>query len=296
MSKKKLLLIDGSNRAYAAWYAYSRLSYKGKSVSMVYGLPAMVKFLIRKFEPTKVFVVWDERTSIDQRKKIYPEYKNTESRNLFDREDFERQKKIAKELLLSAGVAQVSSKKAEADDIIYRMNRRAIKKGYEVVLVSADKDFNQLLSKKTSIWRETLKAKKMTTYENCKGEFGYQPHQTVDYLIMEGDTSDNIKGYPGIGPKKAVDLLEKYDTLANFIKSDDKHSIIDRKVLLELCRINRVLIDLSLYHRMYMKGVKNEYYGDNPNPKINKEKWLKLCKTNGLIKFKDKNFLRTFKL
>jgi DNA polymerase-1 len=289
---KTILLIDGSNQAYRAYYAYKRLSYKGKSLSMIYGFPSMLKYLVNKFEPNNVLVAWDQYDSTNLRKKILPSYKDTASRKLIDRKDFERQKKALKKLVVSMGVTQISNE-AEADDVIYSVTKTARKKGYKVIIVSGDKDFHQLLAKGVTIWNESKKV--MITHKNCKELFGYEPHQCVSYLCLVGDTSDNIKGYPGIGPVKALNFLSKYDTLENFIQSDIIDGSISREKILEISKINPLLIDLSIFHQEYLKGKRYNYFDDKPNPKVDDKRWSKLCKKYGLLKFRTKNYLEPFK-
>jgi len=86
----------------------------------------------------------------------------------------------------------------------------------KVIIISSDKDFNQLIGKDVKI--NNPRKDEMIHHGNCKELFGYSPEETVDYLSMVGDTSDDIKGIPGIGPVKARKILDEYGTLDKFLE------------------------------------------------------------------------------
>ena len=295
-TNKPIIIVDGNNRAHAAYHAYKRLTYKGKSVSLMYGLPSMIKGLMREYDPQDLFVVWDGKRS-KHRYKLCPEYKGerNKARGLFDREDFEEQKATVMRMLKYLGIKQVLNPIAEADDVIASLVFKLRKADHDnIIIVSGDKDFHQLISRFVTVYSESRK--KLIHHRNIKEEFGYYPPQTIDYLTLVGDDSDNIAGYPGIGEKRATDLLEKYGSLVNFIDSGDKHSIIDRKKLLELMKRNSVLMDLRLYHKMYKKETRVMYYKDISDPAIDRIRFLKVSAKYGMNKFMSSGFLDQFKI
>jgi 5'-3' exonuclease len=185
--------------------------------------------------------------------------------------------------------------KSEADDVITKLVIRLRKLGHEnIIIVSGDKDFHQLISRTVRVYSESRK--KLLNHAECQKEFGYHPMQCVDYLTLVGDDSDNIKGYPQIGHKRAMDLLEKYTNLTNFIESEDKHNLIDKKKLRTLIIRNEVMIDLMQYWRKHGKKEKMMYYKDNKEPALQKNKFLRLSAKYNMRKLMSSNFIKAFKL
>jgi DNA polymerase I len=297
MKKKKLkesvIIIDMNNRCHAAYHAHKRLSFKGESVSIIYGLPSMIKGLIWRERPDMVISVWDGDRS-KHRIKALPGYKAHRNKNprLFDREDFERQKAIVMKMFYYLGIPQVRNKAVEGDDMIYKMVRWAKKRFKQITIVSGDKDFNQLIDKKVSIWNDAKQ--NMIIEKNCFDYFGYHPHETVDYITLVGDDSDDIPGYRGIGPKKAREVLDTYGTLEDFLDSKDKHPIINRGTLLEIKNRNQYLIDLPYFYSKHKDEIKVKFYKGESNPSLNKEAFKRICGKFGLRKFLGNQFLEEF--
>lgn len=290
---KTAVLIDANNRAWAAFHSYSRLTHNGKGVSMLYGLPSMLKPLITEFNPDFLALVWDgDRSKV--RMKLHPEYKGTRKhKGLVDYDDFLRQRALVQKALYYLGVRQVYNPNCEADDLIAKLVKVLKKKGYDdIIIVSGDKDFHQLIGRYVRVFSESKKM--LIHYSNCKEVFGYHPGQCVDYLTLVGDDGDNIKGYPGIGPKKASDFLDKYLSIAKFLESDDKHSIMNKKTLLELRERNEKLINLNYFIENYGSDLKIKFLKD-PNPKINKKKFLALSAKFNMRKLMSDNFIKAFK-
>lgn len=296
---KRLVLVDSDNRMWASFFAYKRLKYKGESVASIYGFPSMMKGLLKKFNPDELILVWDGQKS-KHRLKLIPDYKGgRKTKELIDFDNFLHQKEVVRKLMNNLGVKQVINPIAEADDMIYKLTKLAPKMGFdEVIIVSSDKDFNQLINPawpEVQVYVEKIKLKTLINAKNCKDIYGYEYYQTVDYLTLDGDTSDNIPGYPGIGPVKASELLEQYGTLVNFIQSNDNHSIIDKERLLEIIKINRVMIDLPYFYSIHKKDLKTVFYKDDKNPKINREKFLKLSAKYNMQKLMSSSFINQFK-
>lgn len=291
--KDSVILIDMNNRCHAAYHAYKRLSWKGKSVATIYGLPSMIKGLIWRERPELVVGIWDGDRS-KHRMKALPDYKTHRNKNpkLFDREDFERQRILVMKSLLYLGIPQVKNQVVEGDDMLYRMVLWAKQRFKQVTIVSGDKDFNQLINKQVSVWNDSKQDMIHTT--NCKKYFGYEPHETVDYLSLVGDTSDDIPGYPQMGPTRTREFLDKYGSLEDFLDSGDKHPIMKRSTLLEVKNRNQYLIDLKFFYSKHKDEIKIRYYKGEENPKVNKAKFKKLCSRFGLVKFMGDSFLKEF--
>jgi 5'-3' exonuclease len=259
-------------------------------------MPSILSDLIFRLRPNNVLVVWDGERS-EMRKTLLPNYKgDRKSDRLVDWENLDSQKKAVRKILYSLGVKQILNPQAEADDMIYKVTRIALSGGsYESIrIVSSDKDFNQLLvDNRVMIWNDSKKD--YIHARNCKEYFGYTPEQTVDYLSLVGDDSDNIPGYRGIGPKKAADFLEEYGSISNFLSvKTNKFPGIDRVTLIKLVKVNSLLINLEVFYEVNKDTLKTIFYKDS-QPKFNFKEFRTLCGKFGLRKFMQEDFTRHFK-
>jgi len=289
----KVLIIDGNNRLYASYFAYDGLSHNGKPTNCVYGMLEVVKATIKEVNPDITIIAWDGRYGKRIRRTIFSGYKKRQKDSgLLDLEDLIRQKKILFKLFTCLGVNQVICDKLEGDDVIAALVNKF--KNHKIIINSADKDFNQLLKKGVIIYRQ-LKENIYVSYKNCKDLFGYSPEETIDFLSIVGDKSDNIPGVKGAGEKTARALLDKYGSISNFLNSNDEFPRIYRDELLRAYNLNRKLIDLGLFHRDYVKGkIKLSLIG-NRNPKMQEKTFFSLCTKYGINSLRDRNFTKTFK-
>lgn len=297
----RLVIVDGNNRMWAAFHAYKRLSYKGESVASIYGFPSMMRALLGKLKPDEFMIVWDGKKS-KHRLKIFPDYKgDRKSKDLIDYDNWKLQKKVVQRLMDFLGIKQVWNSDVEADDMIYKLTKLAGKNGFkEVIIVSGDKDFNQLIgpakdgNPEVMVYSEAKKT--LINYINCEREFGYKAYQTVDYLSLVGDSSDNIPGYRGMGEKRTKSFLNEFLTIKLFLKDKrNKFPIIDRDTLLEVVERNRILIDLRYFYSIHRDEMKTVFYNNKKNPKLNKKKFLKLCAKYNMQKLMGKSFIKPFK-
>lgn len=293
MSNKTALLIDGNNRLYASYFAYESLSYNGNSTSCIYGMPSMVRYLINDLKPARVYVIWDGHGNNKRiRQELLPTYKAHRSENsLVDLDDLIRQKLVVQKLLNLLGVRQLMNVDLEGDDLIYAVYRRIRKKYKYVVINSGDKDFHQMLSSKVKIFSESRKV--MLTKDSLKSHFGYSPEETVDWLALVGDKSDDIPGLSGCGKKTARSLLDTYGSVSNFIKSGDDFPRVNRDRLLETYYRNRKLIDLEYFYSTHVRGTKLEFIGSKI-PTKDPEAFIRLAAKYGVKKFMDNNFIKPF--
>jgi DNA polymerase-1 len=263
----------------------------GIKTAITYGAPYILESLIRKLGPDKVIIVFDSNRH-KFRTDLHPEYKHRDPKLGFDKTDFFRQRDELIEIFSNLGLPIAKKDGFEADDIIYQIAQREQVNETEVVVVSGDKDFNQMVNKFIWVWN-TSKDFKITHY-NMKVKIGYTPEQCVDYLCLIGDDSDNIPGIRGIGEKKALEFLEKFSSIRNFLKQpDSKFGKLDKAVVRESYQLSRRLINLQLFYRKFLKKEKVTLYRD---PKgINMPALRKLCAKNEINTFIKPDFIATFK-
>lgn len=288
--KNKILIIDGNNLLYRAYYKFSNLRTSKKVLSgIVYGFPYILNGMIKQQSPDDIIVVFDGGRDA-KRMEVCPEYKQRDKKLSFDSENFYEQKEAVVKLLTCLGVKIVQIPKREADDVIWLLTKR-LKRKNQVVILSSDKDFNQLISESVSIYNP--KAGKRITHKNCFGETGYEPHQCVDWLIMDGDASDNIKGLTGVGPAKIKDFFTKFDSIKEYlISSKEEVKSFPRHMLEPVFLRNRVLIDIRLFTQRYFD--KSELFIRVPKQKINKAEFNMICSQYEISSF-DEKFVKNFK-
>lgn len=289
---RKVLIIDGNNLAHRAYHKYSNMrATDGTPSSVTFGFPYILRSLLGIHKPAEVLVVFDGGRD-KNRKKVWPEYKDRERRPDFDYKDFQKQKKDTKKILKYLGIAYSEIKGTEADDIIWLYTRRYARMGNMVVIVSTDKDFNQLISPKVSLWNPFKNLR--ITHKNIEQQYGYTPQQCVDYLILDGDNSDNIPGYPKVGKKRAMGFIENYGSIkAYLIGNQPEDKLIKRKELEEVFLRNRQLIDIRLHCRRYFKGF--DYSITNPSKgKLDHRKLSLICSDYSISTFIRDDFTKHF--
>lgn len=252
MSKKKLLLIDGSSYLFRAYYALPPLSNsKGQQTGAVYGVMNMLRNFQKKMQTSHVAVVFDAKGKTF-RHKMYPEYK---ANRAVMPEDLQEQIKPLHQLIKDFGFPLIIMPGVEADDIIGSLAALALKQGYEVVISTGDKDFAQLVQPGLSLIN-TMTNKKLDE-AGVKDKFGVAPHQIIDYLALMGDSVDNVPGVPKVGPKTAVKWLDQYGTLDAIMQHADEFKgkvggyLRDSLEFLPLAReLVTIAHDIELEHRV----------------------------------------------
>jgi DNA polymerase-1 len=164
----------------------------------------MLKLLTQK-RPDMIIVALDSHAKPTFRKEIYEGYKGTRS----ERPDgLDVQIKRSKEIMGALGVKVIETPGFEADDIIGTVATMGEKAGHQVIICTRDKDLLQLVTPNVTIWE--IKSGQTTDVVGVKEKWGIEPIQLVDFLALQGDPADNIPGVRGIGPKKAVDLIQRF--------------------------------------------------------------------------------------
>ena len=290
MMNKESVILDGNHLAYRAYYKFANLrTIDGVNTSIIYGIPYIVESLIRRLNPLDVVIVFDGGHSAF-RKALLPDYKKRDKKLGWDAEDFHRQKDAAGALMSALGVTVVHKKGYEADDLIAMLVMQNTKKGIESVIVSGDKDFNQLINDKVVVYN-VQKGIRLTK-DNLKEHVGYTPKQCLEWLSIMGDKSDNIPGYPGMGPKRTAQIFEQYGSVRKYLKSNKQFGKIDNKKLTELMRLNHKLIGLIYFYRKFLKPQPFDISFSTGIDELQLKRYCNLYETNSFLK---PQFLKTYK-
>ncbi|TAK12749.1 MAG: DNA polymerase I [Acidobacteria bacterium] len=212
---RRVFLIDGSSQMYRAYHAIRGLTAPdGTSTNAIYGFVTMLRKLIADHKPDFIAASFD-LAGPTFRDELSDTYKATRAPMP---PDLVQQAPIVREACEAMGVPVLTFDKFEADDVIGTLGAQARKAGYEVALVTGDKDFFQLVGDGVRVFNP----KDDGTWYDAQGvveKFGVRPDQVADVLALMGDSVDNIKGVPGIGDKGAKELIGKYGTLEKLIEA-----------------------------------------------------------------------------
>ncbi len=207
----KLLLVDGSALLHRAYHAYPPLTSKtGEVVGAVYGVASILISALESEAPTHVMVAWDLPKPTFRHEK-YVGYKA--QRPKADAEMVE-QIPMVKEIIAAMGIVQVEVEGYEADDIIGTLSKQEADFG-DVVILTGDQDTMQLVSDHVRVLTPAKGANPPVLYgpDEVWNKYGVKVEQIVDYKALIGDSSDNIPGVAGIGPKGAANLLKMFGSL-----------------------------------------------------------------------------------
>ena len=211
--KKSLFLIDGSSFLYRAYYGLQPLhTADGKPVQAVYGFCRMIKNLVEKFAPQNMVVVWDSKGKT-KRHEIYEAYKATRQA---PPSDLFEQKELIQECAQMIGLHQFSQTGVEADDLMYSLGLWWQAQGGTVVVVTSDKDMGQMLSQSVMIYDSFKNV--FIDEAAFQEKMGFPVKKTAFYFALLGDSSDNIPGVKGIGEKRALELVNQFDSLEAIYK------------------------------------------------------------------------------
>ncbi|MGN0255663.1 MAG: DNA polymerase I [Chordicoccus sp.] len=214
---EKLVLIDGHSILFRAFYGMpiSMTAPDGTHTNAVYGFLAILHKVIEEEQPEYLAVAFD-LAAPTFRHKLYPDYKGTRQKAP---EEFHEQVPVMKKLLTDMNIPVLTAEGWEADDILGTIARDAEAKGVSVSLVSGDRDLLQIASSGTEIVIPKTRGGK-TTYERYRPEdvkkaFGVTPEGFIELKALMGDTSDNVPGLPGVGPKTAQKIMETFGSIEN---------------------------------------------------------------------------------
>jgi DNA polymerase-1 len=242
----KLVLIDGSAVAYRAYFAFIRnplINSRGENTGAVFGFINSLMKIVNEQKPDFIAAVFDTPAPTF-RHKIHPDYKSTRAKA--PPELIEQFPWIDK-AVDAFRIKSIRIEGFEADDIIGTLSTRASRKGFETLLFSGDKDFFQLV-------RDNVKILHPRDFEildsrGVKEKFGVPPEKVIDTLALMGDTSDNVPGVPGVGPKTAIALIEEFGDLDAVLKegpSKKKGKLAEQlKTHKDLAKLSQELVTIK---------------------------------------------------
>ena len=208
--QKIIYLVDGSSYIHRAYHAIRNLSNSsGFPTNAIFGFTKMLLKLFEEKNPGYMAIAMDLKGPTF-RHKMYSEYKATRPPMP---DDLVLQLPYIRKIIRYFNVGLLECEGYEADDIIGTVAKKAEKEGFEIVMVTGDKDFRQLISPRISML-DTMKDKYID-YNNFISDNKIEPKQIIDLMGLSGDSSDNIPGVPGVGEKTAAKLIIKYGTLEN---------------------------------------------------------------------------------
>ena len=221
---QKLMLLDAYALIFRAYYGLirsPRINSKGQNTSAAFGFINTLEELLRTENPDFVAVAFDPPGGTFRHEQ-FPEYKVTRDETP---EDIRWAVPVIKDFLTAYGIKMVEVPRYEADDVIGTLAHRGAKDGLEVVMVTPDKDYAQLVQPNVSMLRPQSGAKgyERLGVEEVKTKFEVEnPLQVIDLLGLMGDSADNIPGCPGVGAKTAVKLLADFGSIEDLLSHTDQ--------------------------------------------------------------------------
>lgn len=239
-SKKTLCLIDGSGYIFRAFYALPPMTRAdGTPINAVYGFVTMLMNLIDMNQCDAMAVIFDAKRE-NFRNQIYPAYKQNRPPTP---PELIPQFPLIRQATAAFGLSHVEMEGFEADDLIATYTRLAKEKGWHVRVISADKDLMQLMSENVEIY-DPMK-KKTLLPKDVLDKFGVAPDKVPDVQALMGDSTDNVPGASGIGPKTAAALINEFGSLNNLMSQLDRVTPEKRRLKLIEDR-NNILISHQL--------------------------------------------------
>ncbi|MEZ5359215.1 MAG: DNA polymerase I [Candidatus Zixiibacteriota bacterium] len=224
MAKNKTLyLVDGSALMYRAFYAFIRnplINSKGEDTSATFGVVSSLLKIIREERPDYIGVIFDTKEPTF-RHEMYDEYKATRAKMP---SEMVAQIPRIHEAIKALNIVDYELAGYEADDIMATLADVGADKGLDVFLVTSDKDMYQIINDRVQMYlpqKGSLPPIRMDA-KAVKDKIGVTPEQVIEYMALIGDSSDNVPGIPGVGPKTALKLLEDFGNLDGVLENSEK--------------------------------------------------------------------------
>jgi DNA polymerase-1 len=250
MSSKTLLVLDAYALIYRAYFAFiSRpiKTSKGQNTSAIFGFTKSLLDALKRFDPTHIAVAFDI-SGKTFRSEMYPDYKANRQETP---EDIRSAIPVIKDIIRAMNITILEKQGYEADDIVGTLAKKAEPAGFEVMMMTPDKDYGQLLTDKVVMVKPSRSGadiETVTAADFCKKYGITNPSQFKDILALWGDSSDNIPGVPGIGEKTAAKLIAQYGSIEEIYNKIDELSKGQREKLLEnreQLNLARVLVEIK---------------------------------------------------
>ncbi len=270
MSRPLVHIIDGSGYIFRAFYAVRSLSTaSGDATNAVYGFSNMLEKLLREEQPTHMAIVFDAGGE-NFRHDIFPEYKVNRSP---PPEDLTAQIPHIHRLVDVFKLRRFVVEGVEADDVIATLTRRALAENRDVRLITGDKDLMQLVCEHVTLW-EPMRGHRFGPDEVAE-KIGVPPEVVGDALALAGDSSDNVPGVSGIGPKKAAQLLGQYGDLQGVLQAAADGKIKGKmgqnlKEQADMAELSRKLVTLRDDVPLDIEGLEELAYSGPDKPAVRK--------------------------
>jgi DNA polymerase-1 len=253
--KPTLLIIDGHSLAFRAFYALpvdSFVNREGQHTNAIHGFISMLILLLQKEKPTHLAVAFDiSRFSFRTRE--YPEYKGTRGDTP---PEFIGQVPLLEEALAAMNITTITKEDYEADDILATLARRGAEEGFNVLVVSGDRDSIQLVNDDvTLLYPNARGVSELKRYDSdaVMERYGIRPEQYPDVAALVGETSDNLIGIDKVGEKTAVKWINQYGSLDEILAhADEIKGVVGEKLreqkenAIRNRRLNRLVTDVEL--------------------------------------------------
>jgi len=242
-NNKKLFLLDAYALIFRSYYAFiknPRMTSKGLNTSAIFGFLLTLEEVLNKQKPTHIAVVFDA-PGPTFRHEMFSDYKANRDETP---EDIKKSVPYIKKLLEAYQIPVIDCQGFEADDVIGTLAKKATGMGFTTYMMTPDKDFAQLVDENTFMFKPARSGNESIQWgvEDIKREFSVErPEQVIDILALMGDSSDNIPGAPGVGPKTAMKLISEYGSVEELFKNTDKL----KGKLKDIIENNREQIEIS---------------------------------------------------
>ncbi|MGW2909037.1 DNA polymerase I [Streptomyces asoensis] len=218
-SRPRLMLMDGHSLAYRAFFALPAENFTtatGQPTNAIYGFASMLANTLRDEAPTHFAVAFDVSRKT-WRSEEFTEYKANRSKTP---DEFRGQVELIGELLDAMHVSRFAVDGFEADDVIATLATQAEAEGFEVLIVTGDRDSFQLVSEHTTVLYPTKGVSELTRFtpEKVVEKYGLTPAQYPDFAALRGDPSDNLPGIPGVGEKTAAKWINQFGSFAELVE------------------------------------------------------------------------------
>jgi DNA polymerase-1 len=243
MPTKKLFLLDAYALIFRSYYAFiknPRMTSKGLNTSAIFGFLLTLEEVLNKQKPTHIAVVFDA-PGPTFRHEMFSNYKANRD---VTPEDIKKSVPYIKKLLEAYQIPVIDCPGFEADDVIGTLAKKATGMGFTTYMMTPDKDFAQLVDENTFMFKPARSGNESIQWgvEDIKREFSVErPEQVIDILALMGDSSDNIPGAPGVGPKTAMKFVSEYGSVEELFKNTDKL----KGKLKDIIENNREQIEIS---------------------------------------------------